>query len=252
MTEEHRSTSRQRVLKGGRIVINDGFSTYRCMVRNLSGTGARLKVESIVGIPDAFRLAMDDGRKYACTVVWKTAAELGVKDAAYGFVTMHRPSNVDDAEVLESLLQLFRRLARELPLIFAVHPRTAASASKFGLDSVLRSGQFPWICVPAVSYLSALSLVAGATLVITDSGGLQEETAVLGVPCLTLRDSTERPITVERGTSRLLARDLQRIDAAFHDVLEGRWPAAQEIPLWDGHAAPRVASELAQWLGVDA
>jgi UDP-N-acetylglucosamine 2-epimerase (non-hydrolysing) len=103
-----------------------------------------------------------------------------------------------------------------------------------------------------LSYLSTLSLVAGAALVITDSGGLQEETAVLGVPCLTLRDSTERPITVERGTSRLLGRDLPAIEAAFHDVLAGRWPAAQEIPLWDGRAAGRVTSELAQWLGVDA
>lgn len=79
MTEEHRDASRHRVLKGGRIVINDGFSTYKCMVRNLSETGARLKVESIIGIPDSFQLVMDDGQKHACTVVWKTAAELGVK-----------------------------------------------------------------------------------------------------------------------------------------------------------------------------
>jgi hypothetical protein len=79
MTEEHRAAPRQRVLKGGRIVINDGFSTFQCAVRNLSDTGARVKVASIVGIPDSFELAMDDGRKFACTVVWKTATELGVK-----------------------------------------------------------------------------------------------------------------------------------------------------------------------------
>ncbi|WP_240232425.1 PilZ domain-containing protein [Devosia lacusdianchii] len=79
MTEEHRAAPRQRVLKGGRIVINDGFSTFQCTVRNLSDTGARVKVASIVGIPDSFELAMDDGRKFACTVVWKTATELGVK-----------------------------------------------------------------------------------------------------------------------------------------------------------------------------
>lgn len=79
MTEEHRTAPRQRVLKGGRIVINDGFSTFQCTVRNLSDTGARVKVASIVGIPDSFELAMDDGRKFACTVVWKTATELGVK-----------------------------------------------------------------------------------------------------------------------------------------------------------------------------
>lgn len=79
MTEDNRAAPRQRVLKGGRIVINDGFSTFKCTVRNLSETGARLKVESIVGIPDSFQLAMDDGRKYACTAVWKTATEIGVK-----------------------------------------------------------------------------------------------------------------------------------------------------------------------------
>jgi UDP-N-acetylglucosamine 2-epimerase (non-hydrolysing) len=179
------------------------------------------------------------------------AAARGVHGPAYGFVTLHRPANVDDADVLASLLQLFQRLARELPLIFAVHPRTAASASRFGLAAALRPGQHPWICVPAVSYLDSISLVAGATLVITDSGGLQEETAVLKVPCLTLRANTERPITVERGTSRLLAHDIPRIEAAVHDVLAGRWPAGQDIPLWDGQAGARVAGALAAWIGVE-
>jgi UDP-N-acetylglucosamine 2-epimerase (non-hydrolysing) len=179
------------------------------------------------------------------------AAELGIHGPAYGFVTMHRPANVDDREVLEPLLHLFQKLATELPLIFAVHPRTAASASRFGLAAALRPGQHPWICVPAVSYLDSISLVAGATLVVTDSGGLQEETAVLKVPCLTLRANTERPITVERGTSRLLGHDVRGIETAFHDVLEGRWPAGQEIPLWDGHAGERVAAALASWIGVE-
>jgi UDP-N-acetylglucosamine 2-epimerase (non-hydrolysing) len=93
-----------------------------------------------------------------------------------------------------------------------------------------------------------LSLVAGAAVVLTDSGGLQEETSVLGVPCLTLRDNTERPITTRLGTSRLVGHDVAAIRAAFADVVAGRWPAAQPIPLWDGRAGERVAAEIVRWL----
>jgi len=98
-------------------------------------------------------------------------------------------------------------------------------------------------------YLETISLVAGAAVVLTDSGGLQEETSVLGVPCLTLRENTERPVTVELGTSRLVGHDPDRIRAAFRDVLEGRWPPGQSIPCWDGQAGTRVGRELAAWLG---
>jgi UDP-N-acetylglucosamine 2-epimerase (non-hydrolysing) len=104
-------------------------------------------------------------------------------------------------------------------------------------------------CLPPQPYLALLSLASGARAVLTDSGGVQEETSVLRVPCLTLRDNTERPITVELGTNRLVGSDPQRIRAAFADALAGRWPAGQDIPLWDGQAGARVGHEIAAWLG---
>lgn len=176
------------------------------------------------------------------------ARSLGLAGGRYGFVTLHRPSNVDDPAVLRALLQLLHRLSADLPLVFAVHPRTLAAARAAGMDDLLPASG-PLICVPPIPYVDTLSLVAGATLVITDSGGLQEETTFLGVPCLTLRDTTERPVTVEQGTSRLLGGDVPAIEAAFREVLGGRWPRGETIPLWDGAASQRIAAYLATWLG---
>jgi UDP-N-acetylglucosamine 2-epimerase (non-hydrolysing) len=102
--------------------------------------------------------------------------------------------------------------------------------------------------VEPLSYRENLSLMAGASLVLTDSGGMQEETSILGVPCLTLRENTERPIAVEQGTSRLVGNDPGRIRAAFCDAISGRWPSRQQIPLWDGNAGQRVAAAIADWL----
>jgi UDP-N-acetylglucosamine 2-epimerase (non-hydrolysing) len=179
----------------------------------------------------------------------RAAESLGLVRGGYGFVTLHRPSNVDDPGVLSRLLDLMHELAAKLPLVFAVHPRTLASAQKAGLAERLAEGQPRLVCLGPVSYQMALSFVADARLVMTDSGGLQEETSVLRVPCLTLRENTERPITLERGTSRLVGNDPDRIRSAFADVMARRWPEGQEIPLWDGRAGERVAQELATWLG---
>jgi UDP-N-acetylglucosamine 2-epimerase (non-hydrolysing) len=178
----------------------------------------------------------------------RAAVSLGLPAGGYGFVTLHRPSNVDDPGVLSRLLGLLHELSSQLPLVFAVHPRTLASAKKAGLADRLAEGQPRLVCLGPVSYQVALSLVADARLVMTDSGGLQEETSVLRVPCLTLRENTERPVTVERGTSRLVGNDPERIAAAFGDVMAGRWPQGQEIPLWDGRAGERIGRELAAWI----
>ena len=112
----------------------------------------------------------------------------------------------------------------------------------------MRAGQEGLVCLGPLPYLDNLSLLEGAAVVLTDSGGLQEESSILGVPCLTLRENTERPITIELGTSRLVGNDPERIRAAFDEVLAGTWPKAREIPLWDGQAGVRVARELAAWL----
>jgi UDP-N-acetylglucosamine 2-epimerase (non-hydrolysing) len=175
-------------------------------------------------------------------------AKMGLAPKSYALLTVHRPSNVDDLKTLRNLLDLFAALSHRLPFIFPVHPRTRAAAQRAGLDHLLpEAGSFR--CVEPLPYRDNLALMADARVVLTDSGGMQEETTVLGVPCLTLRENTERPITVEIGTSRLVGNDPGRIRAAFEEVLAGRWPAGKQIPLWDGHAGERVARVLGDWLG---
>jgi UDP-N-acetylglucosamine 2-epimerase (non-hydrolysing) len=176
------------------------------------------------------------------------AAKLGLDERGYGLITLHRPSNVDDPATLLRLVELFHELSRELPLVFPIHPRTTAAAQKAGFGQRLAAGQERLVCLGPQPYLDTLSLTAGARLVLTDSGGLQEETSTLGVPCLTLRENTERPITVELGTSRLVGNDSGRIRTAFQEAARGAWREPREIPLWDGKAGGRVADALAGWL----
>jgi UDP-N-acetylglucosamine 2-epimerase (non-hydrolysing) len=173
---------------------------------------------------------------------------LGRGARSYGMVTLHRPSNVDDPETLAKLLRLLNELAERMPLVFAVHPRTLAAAGRAGLETLIAPGRQTLICIGPQPYLDTLSLLADAAVILTDSGGVQEEASVLGVPCLTLRENTERPVTITHGTSRLVGRDPHAIAAAFNDVLMGRWPAGGAIPLWDGQAAERVADELVHWV----
>jgi UDP-N-acetylglucosamine 2-epimerase (non-hydrolysing) len=177
------------------------------------------------------------------------AASLGLPPRGYGFVTLHRPSNVDDPATLVRLLDLLHALSKELPLVFAVHPRTRNVAERAGVAHLVAPGQPRLICLGPQPYLDTLSLVSEAAVVLTDSGGLQEETSVLGVPCLTMRENTERPITVDKGTSTLVGNDSDRILGAFHAALKGGAGHAVDIPLWDGQAGTRVAAELARWLG---
>ncbi len=178
----------------------------------------------------------------------QAARRLGLDDRAYGLVTLHRPSNVDDPATLARLLDLLHELSEQVPLVFPVHPRTLRAAERAGLTDRLAPRRGRLICLRPQPYLEALSLAAGAAILLTDSGGLQEESSVLGVPCLTLRDNTERPVTVERGTSRLVGNDPERIRQAFSEAMRGAWPTGRPIPLWDGQAGTRVASELAVWV----
>jgi UDP-N-acetylglucosamine 2-epimerase (non-hydrolysing) len=178
----------------------------------------------------------------------RAAADHGLAPGGYGFVTLHRPSNVDDPATLRALVGTLEEIAREVPLVFAVHPRTSGAAARNGFGERLAEGRRPLVCVGPLPYLETLSFMADAAVVITDSGGLQEEASVLGVPCLTARENTERPITVELGTSRLVGNSRDRILAAFRDLREGRWPKGQAIPMWDGSTGRRVASEIADWL----
>ena len=176
------------------------------------------------------------------------ATELGLTKGGYGLLTLHRPSNVDEPEVLKRLIACFEALSAELPIVFPVHPRTRAALERAGI-APSRKEAWRLIYLEPQGYLENLSLMTDAAVVLTDSGGMQEETAVLGVPCITLRENTERPVTVEVGASRLVGNDSDRIRQAFEDVLRGAWPRAGEIPLWDGRAGERIAAVLAEWLG---
>ena len=165
-----------------------------------------------------------------------TLDQLGLAEKSYGLVTLHRESNVDDPSTLAQLVDSFGVVAKDCPLVFPTHPRTRSRLDTSRLPDGLR-------LIDPLGYLDFLALEESALLVLTDSGGVQEETTVLGVPCLTVRDSTERPITITEGTNRLVGRDPDRIVAGAHDALAGGVPASRPR-LWDGRAAPRIAAVL--------
>ena len=169
-----------------------------------------------------------------------TRAALGIGDRPV-VVTLHRPSNVDDAQRLADIAAALRGLAQQQQVIFPVHPRTRKQIESAGLDlGAVR-------LLDPIGYLAMLDLVQGADAVVTDSGGLQEETTALGVPCLTLRDNTERPITIQQGSNRLVGTDPGRIRDGLREALAA--PASRRPDKWDGHAAPRIVDDLREWLG---
>jgi UDP-N-acetylglucosamine 2-epimerase (non-hydrolysing) len=163
----------------------------------------------------------------------------------FGVVTLHRPSNVDTPDALGDILGSLREVAAKLPLIFALHPRTRGNIDKFNLLHLVTPRM---VLLPPQGYLEMLGLMSSASMVLTDSGGLQEETTALGVPCLTLRANTERPITIEQGTNTLVGTDRSAILAAVDEILAGRGKRGRVPELWDGRAARRIAADLWQWL----
>lgn len=169
----------------------------------------------------------------------------------YGVLTLHRPSNVDDPKTLQGILSAVSALAAELPVFFPVHPRTRKNIESFGLRRYLdtaQEGRGGIVPLDPLGYLDFLALNDRARLVFTDSGGVQEETTVLGVPCLTLRKNTERPATVERGSNQVVGVDSDRILAAARLILQSPERQFQRPPLWDGKAAPRIVAILREHL----
>jgi UDP-N-acetylglucosamine 2-epimerase (non-hydrolysing) len=212
-------------------VSDELFATAPDAVDNLRREGYRADQVHLVGnvMVDTLLANLDRARSRP------TPRRLGLTPGGYGLVTLHRPANVDDDAVLGRLLGALGVIASVCPLVFPVHPRTAAR-----LAGRLPAGVTP---LPPAGYLDFVALQAGARIVLTDSGGVQEETTVLGVPCLTLRDTTERPITVTEGTNQLVGRDPARIVAAARAVLADP-PPPRRPALWDGHAARRIAAVL--------
>lgn len=170
---------------------------------------------------------------------WQT---FGVTPGAYGVVTLHRPANVDEPAALARILDALTELSRALPLIFPVHPRTRSPLAR----AQPTGGRIQM--VEPLGYLEFLGLMAKARLILSDSGGIQEEATALGVPLLTLRPNTERPVTLETGLNRLVGSDRTQILSAAHDLLAHPPPPRARPPLWDGQAGARVAETIQRWL----
>ncbi len=164
----------------------------------------------------------------------------------FGFATLHRPSNVDDPVRLSGLIDALAKASERLPLVFAMHPRTRGNIEKAGLAERLKTPNLV-ACEP-LAYLASLGLMRDAKVVITDSGGMQEETTALGVPCITVRDNTERPITIEEGTNTLIGADPARIVPVVDDILRTGGKRGRKPALWDGKAAERIAAEAEAFL----
>ena len=174
--------------------------------------------------------------------------DLGLRPRGYGVLTLHRASNVDDREVLGGIFDALRTIARELPIVFPVHPRSRKNMAAFGMLDVGMAAEGIRIVEP-LGYLDFLQLVAEARLVLTDSGGIQEESTILKVPCLTLRETTERPVTVDVGCNQVVGTDPARILAAYRRVMAAEKFTCGVPEKWDGHAAERIADILVASLG---
>lgn len=169
--------------------------------------------------------------------------QLGLTEKSYGVLTLHRPANVDDAIVFGRILEALETITKTLPVIFPVHPRTQKTIAGLGLQERIERMEGLRLIDP-LGYLDFLSLFSGARLVLTDSGGIQEETTQLGIRCLTLRENTERPITVTMGTNKIVGTDTARIVAAASVALAEPAREPVSIPLWDGHTAERIVAAL--------
>jgi len=171
---------------------------------------------------------------------------LGLTKKSYAVITLHRPSNVDEPEGLGTILTAFEEIQKELTLVFPIHPRTRANLARHGLAE--RAGAMEHLLLlEPLGYLDFLCLMSNGAVVITDSGGIQEETTILGVPCLTLRNNTERPVTITEGTNSLVRLDTTEIIESCRRIMGSAQRQSGRIPrLWDGQAAQRIAQVIAQ------
>jgi UDP-N-acetylglucosamine 2-epimerase (non-hydrolysing) len=177
-------------------------------------------------------------------------ADLRLEDKEYAVLTLHRPSNVDDTAAFVRVIEALEEIARRLPIVFPAHPRTRKMIAELGLTGRVEKIKGLRVIDP-VGYLDFLQVLSGARLVLTDSGGIQEETTVLGIPCVTLRENTERPITVEMGTNTIAGTDPTNIVKAAMSALDSppNRSAPRIPPLWDGHTAERILDSLIERAG---
>ena len=169
------------------------------------------------------------------------ATGLGLDGGGYAVMTLHRPSNVDDPIVLQGILESVQEISKSMPVVFPIHPRTSGRIREFELDPLVHGAVR--ICDP-LGYLEFLNLMSEARFVLTASGGLQEETTILGIPCLTIRENTERPVTITEGSNLLVGTDPERILEAARKILAGHWKESRVPEYWDGKAAERIVKIL--------
>lgn len=222
------------------------YTTERSAALNLIREGIANENIVFVGnvMIDSLRDNLRFAKGYLQTIenVDKIFAKRLEKSKRYGLVTLHRPSNVDNPDVLQRLLNVLSEISIQLPLIFALHPRTKSNIEKFGFQRFINP-EFS-IVLPPQGYLEMLGLMRDATVVLTDSGGIQEETTALGVPCLTLRENTERPITLEQGTNTLVGSNSETLLHEIEIILDGNGKRGRVPEFWDGHAADRIVTDI--------
>jgi UDP-N-acetylglucosamine 2-epimerase (non-hydrolysing) len=249
-----RSFDREMPEENNRVVVDQlsdlHFITEKEGEANL--IAERIAPERIKFVGNVMIDTLYDGLDRA-TPAADTFATLGASPAfreaaakGFGFATLHRPSNVDDPVKLAALIEALSKVSERLPLVFAVHPRTRGNIEKAGLAEKLAAPGL-LACEP-LAYLASLGLMREAKVVVTDSGGMQEETTALGVPCITVRDNTERPITISEGTNTLIGADPSRIGPIVEDILATGGKRGRKPALWDGKAAERIAAEAEAFL----
>jgi UDP-N-acetylglucosamine 2-epimerase (non-hydrolysing) len=223
------------------------FTTERSAADNLAREGVDLQRVNFVGnvMIDSLRSNLHRAAPARGTLERHGAPAAAANDG-FGLVTLHRPSNVDDPQMLRRLIEVLCELSQRLPLVFPIHPRTRARLEEAAMGPALAKAQLT--LTPPSPYLEMLGLMSSARVVLTDSGGVQEETTALGVPCITMRENTERPITVEQGTNTVVGTDAARIRAVFHGTLDNGGKAGRVPELWDGKASERIAAALQRWL----
>ena len=218
------------------------FATSDDAVVNLRAEGVAQEKIHLVGNPmiDTLKVHLPAARGR------KALDRFGLTTRSYALVTLHRPSNVDRAESLRAIFDALRALSERIPVLFPAHPRTRERMERAGIETSQRLR-----VTEPLGYLDFLCLMDQARFLVTDSGGIQEETTALGVPCLTLRPNTERPVTITEGTNKLLGDDPAAILPAAKPLIEGRFPAPRCPKLWDGRAGIRIAEVLARTLRAD-
>jgi UDP-N-acetylglucosamine 2-epimerase (non-hydrolysing) len=215
------------------------FTTERTAFDNLKREGIDDDKIFFVG-----NVMIDTLRKHEEMAMGRTVLDdIGIDPNEFVLVTLHRPSNVDDKQMFAGIMQSLLQISQRLPVVFPVHPRTRNRIEEFGMSSLIDENDRMRMVDP-LGYLDFLKCMREARLVVTDSGGIQEETTVLGVPCITVRENTERPVTVTEGTNTVVGRKSERLLRAAFDALDGRGKAGRVPELWDGKTAQRIVGVL--------